>query len=237
MDELPRLERALRRMLWELRRYLPDLVIIGGWVPHLYRAYGGFQTWTLEIPFTTELDLLVRSPLARVGDESIPEILRDAGFEPIGEDRAAAAWAKDPEAGEKVEFLIAHTGTARQRGRVVPVRDHEGLGAISLVGLDLLRQHASILRVPLGLHEGAIYEADVNVPRLGAYAVNKAVTFPYRIARMGETVNPKRAKDLLYLRDLSRKSKSREWYVVSAPRTCGKATAIRPCAVSMRPGL
>lgn len=42
----------------------------------------------------------------------------------------------------------------------------------------------------------------MNVPRLGIYAVNKAVTFPYRTPRAGETVNPKRAKDLLYLRDL-----------------------------------
>lgn len=165
-------------------------------------GHGGFRTWTLEIPFTSELDLLVRPPLARVGDESIPEILRDAGFEPIGRGRAAATWDKDPEAGEKVEFLIAHTGTARQRGQVVPVPDQDGLGAISLVGLDLLRQRTTNLRVPLGSYEGVIQEVAVNVPRLGVYAVNKAVTFPYRGARAGEMVNPKRAKDLLYLRDL-----------------------------------
>lgn len=202
MTDLSRLERALRHMLWELRRYLPDLVIIGGWVPHLYRKCGGFQAWTVEIPFTSELDLLVRPPLARVGNESIPEILRDAGFGPLGGNRAAAAWVRDPEAGEKVEFLIAHTGTARQRGQIVPVPDQQGLGAISLVGLDLLRQHTTILRVPLGSHEGVFQEVDLNVPHLGVYAVNKAVTFPYRVARAGETANPKRAKDLLYLRDL-----------------------------------
>jgi hypothetical protein len=137
-----------------------------------------------------------------MGNESIPEILRKAGFEPIGSDRAAAAWAKDPEAGEKVEFLIAHRGTARQRGRVVPVPDQEGLGAISLDGLDLLRRHTQVLHVTLGKYNGAVHRAAVNLPRLGAFAVNKAATFPRRTARVGEAVNPKRSKDLLYLRDL-----------------------------------
>jgi Nucleotidyltransferase len=202
MTELSRLERPLRNILWELRLYVPDLVIVGGWVPHLYRVYGGFQAWTSEVPFTSELDVLVRTRLPRVGDETIPEILTHAGFEPVGGDRAAAAWAKGAGAGEKVEFLIAHTGTARQRGQVVPVSDQEGLGAISLDGLDLLRRHTSVLRVPLGRHEGALRDAEVNVPRLGIYAVNKAVTFPQRSPFAGEVVNPKRAKDLLYLRDL-----------------------------------
>jgi hypothetical protein len=110
--------------------------------------------------------------------------------------------AKDPEAGEKVEFLVAHTGTARRAGQVVPVPDQQGLGAISLVGLDLLRRHTAVLREPLGKHEGAIQEAEVNVPRLGVFAINKAVTFLHRGARHGETRNPKRAKDVLYLRDL-----------------------------------
>jgi hypothetical protein len=34
------LERAFTRVLWLLREYLPDLVIIGGWVPYLYRRWG-----------------------------------------------------------------------------------------------------------------------------------------------------------------------------------------------------
>lgn len=202
MTEPSQLERALRHILWELRAYLPELVIVGGWVPHLYRKYGGFRTWTLEIPYTSEVDVLVRPPLTRVGKETIPEILTDAGFEPQGGNRVAAVWAKEPEAGEKVEFLIAHSGTARQRGQVIPISEQEGLGAIALVGLDLLRRNTTVLNVPLGRFEGAIQEAEVNVPRLGAYAVNKAITFPYRTPRAGERVNPKRAKDLLYLRDL-----------------------------------
>lgn len=42
MAEIERLERGVRAVLWELRDYLPDLVLIGGWVPHLHRRYGPF---------------------------------------------------------------------------------------------------------------------------------------------------------------------------------------------------
>lgn len=202
MTDLPRFERALHQILWELREYLPDLVIIGGWVPHLYRKYGGFRTWTLEMPFTTEVDLLVRPPLPLSGAETIPEILKRSGFEPRSRGRSVAVWTREVEAGEKVEFLTTHTGTAQQRGQIVPVANQEGLGAVALVGLDILHRHRTSLTVPLGTFEGAIRLAKVSLPRLGAFAINKAITFPYRTPRAAETANPKRGKDLLYLRDL-----------------------------------
>lgn len=202
MNEPLRLERALRHILWEMRAYLPDLVVIGGWVPYLYRRYGGFPSWTLELPLTTEVDILVPQPLPRCGHETIPEILLNAGFEPRGGAGHVAVWAREPEAGEMVEFLVAHTGTARQRGQVVPVTGQEGLGAIALEGLDLLRRHTTTLTVPLRRTGEATHASGVIVPRLGIYAVNKAVTFPYRSAEAVEMGNPRRTKDLLYLRDL-----------------------------------
>jgi hypothetical protein len=201
MADFSQLEDAFRAVLWELREYLDDLVVIGGWIPHLYRKYGGFSDWTLEAALTAEVDLLITRPLSRSPGGSIPEVLRAAGFEPESDPGASAIWSKDPASGEKVEFLIAHQGTARRQGQVVSVAGQENLGAISLAGLDLLGRHTSVLQVPLGVFEQELVTADVRVPRLGAYVVNKAVTFPYR-ARTGEVVNPKRAKDLLYLRDL-----------------------------------
>ncbi len=45
MAEPATMKPALRRVLWELRDYLPDLILIGGWVPYLYRRYGGLGTW------------------------------------------------------------------------------------------------------------------------------------------------------------------------------------------------
>ena len=40
MADLSHLERALRAVLWHLREHLTDLVLIGGWVPLLYRRTG-----------------------------------------------------------------------------------------------------------------------------------------------------------------------------------------------------
>lgn len=35
-----RYEHAFRRIIVELRPYLDEIVIIGGWVPYLYKRYG-----------------------------------------------------------------------------------------------------------------------------------------------------------------------------------------------------
>jgi hypothetical protein len=201
MTDIVQLERSLRAVLWHLREYLGDLIVIGGWVPHLYRRHGGFASWTLAIPLTAEVDMLVTGEVSPARVHSIPEVLRAAGFEPDS-NRPAAVWSKNAASGEKIEFLAAHQGTARQQGRVVAVAGQADLGAISLPGLDLLQRHTLVLAVPIGLLENETITADVRVPRLGAYVVNKAVTFTYRTPQVSEGANPKRAKDLLYLRDL-----------------------------------
>lgn len=98
------------------------------------------------------------------------------------------------ELGEKIEFLISHEGTAGQAGRVVRLREQEGLGAISLEGVGILRRFRRHLTIPIPGRGAAPLE--VWVPALGAYAVSKAPTFASRAG------DPKSAKDLLYLRDL-----------------------------------
>lgn len=202
MADPAELERSLTRVLWQLRAYLPDLVVVGGWVPHLFQRYGGFTSWHLEALFTREVDVLVDSRLPRGRHASIPDILREAGFDPAGPTGLAAVWRRAPEVGEMVEFLVAHRGTARQLGQVVPVGDQDGLGAVSLRGLQLLRTHTTVVPVPLEGPSGSSQVAGVRIPLLGAYVVNKAATFPRRSPRSGDITNPKRAKDLLYLRDL-----------------------------------
>jgi hypothetical protein len=195
-------ERALRRVLWELRAYLPDLVLIGGWVPFLYRRHGGFRTWRGGESLTREVDILTEEELPTKGRATISKRLEDAGFHPLGKSRHAAVWVRDIEAGEKVEFFVEHRGTARGRSSVRAIREQPGLGAISLAGLEFMRAHSGVLGVPTTDAAGKPVSLEVRVPLLGAFAVDKAMTFPQRSAGVGVSVESKRAKDLLYLHDL-----------------------------------
>lgn len=193
-------EPALRRVLWELRSYLDDVVVIGGWVPYLYRQYGGFTAWTGRTSLTTEVDVLVHRPLPAGDRASIPEILRGSGFTPSADGGGAAVWLGNVQAGEMIEFLVPHTGTARQMGDTVPVAAQTGLRAISLPGLWLMQRHTRQLPLPVDTDAGP-GALNVTVPWLGAYVVNKASTFTAR--QPHPTGGSKRSKDLLYLRDIA----------------------------------
>lgn len=193
-------ERALHRILWELRPYLDEIVIIGGWVPYLYMRYGGFTAWSTRPSWTAEVDILVDRPLPPGERPSIPEILREADFRPSEEIRGFAVWEGDIAAGEKIEFLVPHAGTGRQQGNVVPVTAHRGMDAIPLEGLELMRQFKRQLEVPI-VTAGQSSALRIWVPLLGAYVINKASTYARRRPHDAEG-NPKLAKDLLYLRDI-----------------------------------
>lgn len=192
-------EPALHRVLWELRPYLDDVVVIGGWVPYLYRQYGGL-VWAGRTSLTMEVDVLVSRPLAPGDRPSIPEILRGSGFHPSTDLGGSAVWVGDVQSGEMIEFLVPHTGTARQMGDTVPVAAQNGLRAISLPGLGLMQRYRRRLPMPVDTDAGEAV-LDVGVPWLGAYVVNKASTFAAR--RAHALGGSKRPKDLLYLRDLA----------------------------------
>jgi hypothetical protein len=196
------LEHALQRIVWELRPYLPDIVIIGGWAPYLHRQYGSISSWNSALSLTAEVDVLVTPDLPRNGRKGLAEILEGAGFTPTNASGSAAVWANDPERGEKVEFLVPHTGTIRNLNQVVPIRSQHRVGAISLSALEVMQLHNTVLAVPAVSSDGAQETVKVRVPSLGAYVLNKAATFNRRGAPTGGGPNPKRAKDLVYLRDL-----------------------------------
>ncbi|HZG42602.1 MAG TPA: GSU2403 family nucleotidyltransferase fold protein [Longimicrobium sp.] len=199
MSQQIELEQALRRVLFELGPYLPDVVLIGGWVPYLYRHYGRFGAWAGTDTFTRELDVLVDRPLPRDGRPPLAELLRNSGFRPDREGASAAVWVRGAHAGEKIEFIAPHRGTARGQGNSVPVEEQSGLGAIPLTEVELLLAHAQALQLPGAVGMPSV---EVRVPTLGAYVVTKALTFIARGARTDEDGAPKLVKDLLYLRDL-----------------------------------
>jgi hypothetical protein len=190
-------EQGLRHALWSVRRFLPELVLIGGWVPYIYRRYGGFSEWGSGLSGTTELDLLV-APKDHADDGgTLADALRLAGFGPRAE---GAVW-ESPDPAARIEFMTIHRGTAANLGRVVPLH-HAGVGAIALRDLTLLGEFTTTVQLPVALVEGALQSVDLRVPTLGAYALNKGLTFPYRPAEPGEGASPRSGKDVLYLRDL-----------------------------------
>jgi hypothetical protein len=194
------LEQALRRVLWVLRPYLPDLIVIGGWVPHLYRRYGGFTEWRSRLSGTAEVDVLVVEGSDTSTRQPLAEILGAAGFT-SDEQTRGAVWENAPGTGEKVEFFAPHQGTMRTAGKVRSLTGHEGLGAILLTDLELLEVHTREPCVPITIAQSAPEELKVRVPTLGAYLVVKASTFLKRPAGDGET-RSRRAKDLVYIRDI-----------------------------------
>lgn len=192
----PETEAAFRQVLWHLKPFLGELVLIGGWVPHLYRQYGGFDDWQSHLSSTTELDLLVAT--RRESTQSIADTLREANFTRM---ESGAIWVGgEPEA--RIEFMTNHTGTAMTRSRVIPVRGDEGLQALALTGLDLLQRFTDTLNIQIGILNNEVQSVEIQVPTLGAYIVNKAITFPYRPNETDETGGSKANKDVLYLRDV-----------------------------------
>ena len=82
MVDLARLERSLFRVLGVLKPYLDDIVLIGGWVPHLYRRFGGFRDWKGEISLTSEVDILVPEAMPPSGRSTLPKTLESAAVHP-----------------------------------------------------------------------------------------------------------------------------------------------------------
>lgn len=75
-------ERQLRDVLLSLGEYRGDVTVIGGWVPYLYQRYGGFHDWKTNIARTTEVDVVVPSPLERRDRKPLAKVLEESGFVP-----------------------------------------------------------------------------------------------------------------------------------------------------------
>lgn len=185
-------------MLAVLEPYLMDVVLIGGWVPELYRRYGGFDRWLGMGNLTREADMLLPSNIFAAKDrEPIATLLQRAGLDPIGDSGSGAAvWRQAKGGGEEIEFMVPHNLAAENP---VTVIGQPGLAAISLPRVEILERHSRVLRIPADRAFSAI---DVRIPLIGAFVLNKAMTFADRPPDPGSTSSPKRGKDLVYLYDL-----------------------------------
>ncbi len=196
------LEPALHRILQEIEPYLPELIIIGGWVPYLYKWYGTNEPWQSALSFTSEVDVLAPNRLVRHARRPLRDILDDAHFRPAHAADPSAVWEGDVERGEKIEFFVVRNGPFTKTDAPIPIQDQVTIGAIPLDKLDLLQRNSAVLALPSAFPDGETRTLRVRVPQLGAYALNKCQTFNRRWSSATTEGAQKRAKDLLYLRDL-----------------------------------
>jgi hypothetical protein len=96
----------LRSVLRALAPYLPDVVIIGGWVPELHRRFG-VATWRTIPSRTTELDVLVRPVLDPKGRPKLREPLERARIHPARPVTFPADWVAQDTDTTVLEFLMA----------------------------------------------------------------------------------------------------------------------------------
>jgi hypothetical protein len=191
---------VLREVLWRLRDCLDQLVLIGGWVPHVYRFYGGFEDWDGGLALTEELDILVGSSDKPADPMNIADTLAAAGFTPVGEH--GAVWENVADRGQRIEFMTPHKGPAASVGTVGAVEGQPGIAAVMLEGLELLDHFTRTVEIPVQAPESNLESLAVRIPLLGAYVVHKAATFPRRPGESGSPGKPRKAKDVLYLRDI-----------------------------------
>jgi len=195
-------ERPLLRLLSELGPYLPHVVLIGGWVPYLYRRHGGFPNWNTGLSLTQEADVLLTPAIAGGNRPPLAHLLRSAGFQPTSGAGTPAVWESAGPLAGRLELLMAHEGPAVRIGSVGAVTAQAGLGAVVLPGLSLLAEFSRILPIPMhATVDDVASTLNVRLPTLGAYVVNKAATFTQRSSTTAGA-NPKAGKDIVYLRDV-----------------------------------
>lgn len=193
-DPVPDDERRLHQVLWSLRDYLTDLVVVGGWVPQLYRRYGGLASWQADLSGTVEVDVMVPGRVPPEGRPAISGVLRREGFAPVDPGPSHAIWESEAP-GHRVEFLVHHTGPALAIGSVQSVEEQEPLGAIRLPGLELLARFTRVLEIRVA-HHGQGSLLSVTVPTLGAFAVSRGAIFHRRAD------GDRGGKDLAYIHDV-----------------------------------
>jgi hypothetical protein len=195
---------VLGPILRDLRDYLGDIVVIGGWVPELHRRFGDTQEWAVKPLGTTEVDILLGGPdTSRSLPRSLAEALAEAGFSPVGENGPSAIWERDTSVGERLEFFLDHTGPWSDLTTVEALEPGSRLGGLLLSDLGFLREHAVALPVPIRDADGVSTLALVRVPELGAFLVHKGATFRRR------SDHAKMAKDLHYIVDVMQSGEAR----------------------------
>jgi hypothetical protein len=174
----PELELFIK-VLTPLKEYLSEFVIVGGWVPVLYKHCTPF--YNSNPLHTRDIDIACPGCMPVKG-KTLNDLLSQAGFtcEMQGDDvPPLCKYVADSDI--EIEFLTPLKGRGDVRTRNV----QESLSAQTLRYVDILLEHTVELELPSGLV--------VRVPDLAAFIFQKGLSFPDRPQPM------KRDKDLFYI--------------------------------------
>lgn len=182
---------ALLRTIDILKPYLGEIVIVGGWVPFIYRRYGSMPTRHPAVR-TTDIDIAVPRKLAAGKRQTINDLLRKAGYQVrmYGSDTSVMKYEMNSPATE-IEFLTPEAG-GRGEKTISVQRD---LSAQALRYLQILLEHTKNIDIDDTV-SGYDVRLVARVPSPGAFVYQKGLTLDRRRSRSGT------AKDLYYIFDV-----------------------------------
>jgi len=171
--------------------YLQDVVLVGGWVPHLYRTI-----WPSESPVearrTFDLDAAVRGRLTMRSRLRLDVLLAAEGYTQIlgGPSELAAQIYQSPPNSDllPIEFLAPLTGRRQQ----ATIQIQKGVTAQALRYLNILLENTFEVRLSAEAVAGSVGALTVRIPIPGAYVFHRGLIHPRGISR-------RRGKDLYYI--------------------------------------
>ncbi|RPJ62720.1 MAG: hypothetical protein EHM12_03965, partial [Dehalococcoidia bacterium] len=180
---------ALYKALNVLKLYLGQIVLVGGWVPVIYRKYGNIGSRHPSVR-TTDIDIAVPRRIPDTELPSLDSLLVEAGYkvEIVGSYGGAVKYelATPP---SEIEFITPEIGRSGQPSISV----QNGLQAQALRYVNILLENTR--QINIQEKKAAIkITGVVKVPSPAAFIFQKALTLPER--------RSKQAKDLYYIFDL-----------------------------------
>ena len=182
---------SLLKTLDTLKPYLEDIVIVGGWVPYLYRKYGAIPARHPSVR-TGDIDIAVPNVVPDKGRTTIDELLSGAGYTTriYGSNSGAVKYELDTPPTE-IEFITPEIGKPKEESIAV----QSGLLAQPLRYLGILLDSTRQITITERLAD-LDFTAAVKVPTPAAFVFQKTLTSPLRRDKNKE------AKDLYYIFDL-----------------------------------
>jgi hypothetical protein len=181
---------ALFRTLDTLKPYLEEIVIVGGWVPFLYRKYGEIPARHPSVR-TMDIDIAVPRQVPDNGRPTVDNLLSKAGYtaKVLGPANHPVVKYELASPVTEIEFITPEIGRPGEPSIVV----QNGLRAQSLRYVQIVLENTRQIRINDSI-AGININSFIRVPSPAAFVFQKALTLPLR--------RLKAAKDLYYIFNL-----------------------------------